>query len=655
MFTERMKKIELLVLKREMDDVLQFLGFAGCVQLIAEKGEREPAPDEREIADLKGKVESTARFLGITGGGKGRGARRIGREEIVTESNRLIGELRGMMEEESGLLQQKLSLKQTADELSAFANLKVAFSDLEHLTYLTFRLGTIVPERMEELQRLLEKRALIVPLQKPGFIMAIAPKKGRFALDSELKKIAFQEAKFPADLKGIPSDVLPSVQRSIQEVEEALSRLEARKAEYRANCQELVEALLYNLDLDASIDAVKQSLESTGSVQRITGWIPRRRFSEVIKGLSELTHGRIAVRVFEPEEIPEVRSGKVKVPVVVSHGPIVRSFERMVFSYSVPLYGTIDPTPFVAVIFVLLFAIMFGDVGQGFLGLVIGLLIKSGWVKSFETYRKKSFGTIFVIVGIASMISGFIYGSFFANEEFLVPLTRAFTGLFGPPVDHILKIEGMSKIFAFFGFTIGVGALINTLGLVINIINQVKLRNWEKAFLTKTGLAGAVFFWYILFIAVRIVLGGKFQWFDLVALAVPLLVLFFREPLAHLITRRRPLLKEGMMSFIMEGIVEMLESATYYVSNSVSFLRVAAFALAHTVLSVIIFTLSDLVGSLPAQIIVVLIGNAIIIVLEGLIVTIQVIRRQYYEFFSKFFTESGEEFRPFTLHTTGGQ
>jgi V/A-type H+-transporting ATPase subunit I len=108
----------------------------------------------------------------------------------------------------------------------------------------------------------------------------------------------------------------------------------------------------------------------------------------------------------------------------------------------------------------------------------------------------------------------------------------------------------------------------------------------------------------------------------------------------------------------MEGIVEILESTIYYVSNSVSFLRVAAFALAHTVLSTIVYLLAHMVGGGPGgvvfSILVILVGNAIIIVLEGLIVTIQVVRLQYYEFFSKFFTESGEEFTPFILRTSGG-
>ena len=667
LFTERMKKFELLVLKGEVDDVLRYLGFAGCVQLIAENREqRELTPEEREIADLRGKIDALARFLGIgraadtqAPGAPAAGAA-PGREALRERANGLIDELKDLVEQESGLLQQRLSLKQTVDELSAFAHLKVAFTELEHLTYLSFRLGMIAPARLEELRTLLEKRALIVALNRPGFIMAIAPKKGRWALDTELKKFAFQEAAFPPDLKGVPAEVLPSVSARLAAVDAALSEIEGAKREFRERREEELGALLFDLNLDVSIDTVKQGLAATGSVQRVSGWVPRRRFAEVVAGLEAITKGRIAIRSYEPEELPEVRTGKTKVPVSISHGRFVRSFERMVFSYSVPLYGTIDPTPFVAVMFVVLFAIMFGDVGQGFIGLALGMLINSGKVKSFEGYRRKNFGTIFVVVGIASMISGFLYGSFFANEELLVPLTRWSTGLLtGRPLDRVISLVGFQKITLFFGVTIGIGAVINSIGLVINMINTIRQRNWERALLTKTGLAGAVFFWSVLALAVRLVLGGTVRGFDLVLVAAPLLVLFFREPLAHLATGKRPLLKDGLFGFIMEGIVDLMESAIYYVSNSVSFLRVAAFALAHTVLSSIVFLLADMVGEAPGgiafRIVIILVGNLIIIVLEGLIVTIQVVRLQYYEFFSKFFMESGEEFKPFNLHSSGGK
>ena len=661
LFTERMTKIELLIMKSDVDSVMRYLGFAGCMQLIAEgREQRELSVEERELAELKLKVESVARFLGVPQGATGAPPSPAPARELLRErALALVEGTRLLLEEESRLVQRRLALEKTGEELSAFSDLTVSFSDLENMTHLVFRMGTVEPGKLEGLARKLENRALILPLNRPGHFLAVSPKKGRWALDTELKKIDCQETRFPEGMKGVPVDMQRAVAADRGSVERLLKELEEHKRAERDTQSQEILFLLENLRLDTSIDTLTQGLASTGSVQKVSGWIPRRRFKEVVEGLESRTKGTIALRAYDPEDLPDVKTGKIKVPVSTPHGRFLRGFERMVFSYSVPLYGTIDPTPFVAVMFVLLFAIMFGDVGQGFVGLLIGLLINSGKIKSLAAYRKKNFGTIFVAAGIASMAAGLLYGSFFANENVLVPVSRFLSQLaLGRPLDHIISLVGFQKIILFFGITVGVGAIINSIGLLINIVNNFRRGLWEKAIFSKTGLAGAVFFWYVLFLAVRVLLGGRFAAMDMAALAVPLLALFFREPIVHLLEGHRPLLKEGLFGFVMEGIVEILESAIYYVSNSVSFLRVAAFALAHTVLSTIVFLLADMVGDAPGgiafRVLVILIGNAIIIVLEGLIVTIQVVRLQYYEFFSKFFNEAGEEFTPFNLGTSGG-
>jgi V/A-type H+-transporting ATPase subunit I len=656
LFTERMKKIELLILKTDADAVMRFLGFAGCMQLIAEgDAQRELSEDERVIAELKVRLSALARFLGMEASVPVEPVTEApGRHELRSRSEAVLESARPLVEEESRLLQRKLELKQAAEELSVFAHVKVPFADLANLTYLTLRIGSVAQDRLAALAQRLSRRALFVPLNRPGHFIVVAPKKGRWALDSELSRAEFQAAKFPAASDGVPGDMLAAVMADIASTESALRALDERKKKAREENGRELAYLLTHLDLDSTIDTIKQGLVSTASVQKITGWIPLRLFATVTDGLDGLTQGRIALRTFDPEELPEVKAGKTKVPVSTPHGRVVRSFERMVFSYSIPLYGTIDPTPFVAVMFVLLFAIMFGDVGQGLVGLIIGLLINSGRVASFESYRRKSFGTAFAAAGLASMVSGFFYGSFFANEHFLEPASRFVTRLLvGRPIDHIISLQGFQKIILFFGVTIGVGAIINSIGLLINLVNTIRRRDWEAALLSKTGLAGALFFWYGLSIAIRILLGGHLAAIDFVALAIPLLALFLKDPLMRLAEGHRPLLSEGMFAFIMGGIAEILESAIYYVSNSVSFLRVAAFALAHTVLSTIIILMADMVGGAPGGIVfkllVIVIGNSVIVILEGLIVSIQVVRLQYYEFFSKFFNESGEEFVPFNL------
>jgi V/A-type H+-transporting ATPase subunit I len=178
------------------------------------------------------------------------------------------------------------------------------------------------------------------------------------------------------------------------------------------------------------------------------------------------------------------------------------------------------------------------------------------------------------------------------------------------------------------------------------------MKKWEAAFFSRNGLAGLFLFWYAIFAALRIILGGSLVWADAAGFLVPVLFIFFGHIFWRTITGAKPILEHGLMTFIMEGFVEILETVSTYISNTVSFLRVGAFALSHAVLSYIVFRFSEeLAGSSPAgsisALLIMIFGNVIIIALEGMIVAIQVVRLQYYEFFNKFFTETGVEFAPF--------
>ena len=265
------------------------------------------------------------------------------------------------------------------------------------------------------------------------------------------------------------------------------------------------------------------------------------------------------------------------------------------------------------------------------------------------------------------MVMGLLTGSVFTNEEILIAPTRALTGLItGRPVDRILTLMPLTehggsvvKLFYFFGFTLSVGVILNSMGLVINMVNRFFLKDYEKAFFDKTGLAGILFFWYAIFIAIRFIVAMirpevfnfNFGWLDLTALIIPVVVIFLGPVLWRFLSGERPVFAEGLMVFIMEGLVEILETVSTYVSNTVSFLRVGAFALSHVVLAYIVFLFSEEVTVIPMGtalgIFILIFGNMVIILLEGMIVAIQVVRLQYYEFFSKFFTETGVEFSPF--------
>ncbi|HUX51289.1 MAG TPA: V-type ATPase 116kDa subunit family protein [Spirochaetia bacterium] len=670
MLTERMRKVELHLLHRDIDAVLEYLGNSKCMQIdpatirAAELAEgEEEVVQARQIAVARGLTE-LGTFLSGPSIGENRGISGTAEMADAADLER-AGELLSLgntlIERHRNVEQHLKALRGTRDEVSAFARLAVPFSEIENLTFLSIRIGRLPTDKVAEVEQKLGGRGVLVPLSAGDRILAAASRKGRFALDGELKSAGFQETGTPANMTGVPRDIVIALERDLEKAEREFAEVEQLRLSFKATYGELLHALLRRFAVAAQINEVKRGLSTSKTVYRLAGWVPQSLVRTMLKDLEACTQERIAIRVYTPGELGSVRDGAEKVPVRLKHSGLVRSFERMVFSYGAPLYGTIDPTPIVAFLFILLFAIMFGDVGQGLVGVAAGIIFIHGKriLGADRWSRWRHFGPIFIAVGTAVMITGFLYGSVFSEETMLIPITRTLsTWIFGEPRDRFISLlpeGGLDRIFLFFGFTLSLGIIINSIGLVINIYNQLRLRRYQQAFLTKTGLAGAMFFWYAIFVGVRMILGGTFTGIDIALLFVPLTLLFCAEPIYRIVNRERPIFHDGPLSFFVAGFVEILESVSYYLSNSLSFLRVAAFALSHTVLSLIVFKIVELLHGMPADVVfqtlVIIIGNLLIIFLEGLIVSIQVIRLQYYEFFSKFFTETGEEFHPFALRS----
>ncbi|HYW85989.1 MAG TPA: hypothetical protein VFB30_22245, partial [Spirochaetia bacterium] len=223
-----MKKMELLIMKDDVDSVVRYLARAGCVQLISEPGEqRELSREEREIAELQIKIESLAHFLDVTpgSGGEDHGPAPA-RVQLRERAARLVDDLKGLVDEERRLLERRLSLSRTLEELSAFADVRVSFDEIDQLSQCIYRMGVVEPEKLDILVRRLEKRAFVLKLKTPGQFLAVGPRKSRWALDSELKKLGFQEKKFPEGMRGIPADMLSAVHAELDLVDGMLRELQ---------------------------------------------------------------------------------------------------------------------------------------------------------------------------------------------------------------------------------------------------------------------------------------------------------------------------------------------------------------------------------------------------------------------------------------------
>ena len=660
--TAEMKLLELMVLKDDISAVIEYIGKKENFQFQTKLKDSASALNEGETADEALNIDSqfydslakAYTELGYDSSLVGIKDCSAPRDEYRKKAADLIAAFTDLKTRISDATDEAHKVDEAYKEAMAFSNLKVSYSELEHLSFLSLRIGRIPENQYEDLKDRLEGSAVVIKLgNDSSHVLVASSKKGRFALDAELKNHNFVELEVPADFKGVPESALKGLEEKKVEADKKLEELITEKSNFAETHQAQIEKLLGSFTIAVQIEDVTRRLESTELVYRITGWIPASETENYMKGLDELTEGRIAIRAYEPFEVPSVMSGKEQVPVKLKHGKFVKSFERMIFSYGSPVYGAIDPTPFVAVFFTILFGIMFGDFGQGLFFVLFGILMLCNVIK-VGGWNK--FAPIFMAIGISSSIMGLLTGEFFGTETVLEPFAEWVTGLFGTPRAPILKLmpsadpKSIYVMFGVFGVAVAIGFVINTCGLVLNIINNLGRKRYAEALLGKNGLAGAVFFWYVIALVLRIVLAKHaVAAYDIIIILVSLFFAAFAEPFERAMNHEKPLFENGFGTYVISGAVELIEVVSGYLSNTVSFVRVGAFALSHAVLNFTILTLTEMVGG-PGSIggiIVLIAGNALIIVLEGMIVAIQVIRLQYYEFFSKFFHETGKEFKPF--------
>jgi len=374
----------------------------------------------------------------------------------------------------------------------------------------------------------------------------------------------------------------------------------------------------------------------------IVGWVSARRVPEVFDEILRLTKNRAAIDVFNPDEHPEEYKN---VPTLFENARWLKPFELLVAGFGIPGYNEVEPTALLAVTFLFMFGAMFGDMGQGLVLVIAGLAVRR--VIKSETARQ--FGSLIAMAGGAGMIGGLVYGSVFGLTEFgETPMPR-------------LWAEPLTKSGTMLMTMIGFGIMMVSLGLVLNVVNRLRDRDVAGTFLDRFGLIGMVFYWGAIGLVLRYVILEKGSWWlTALVLGPPLVLMVLADALvgmfggkAHGHAGAEGAPKDGLGMRVIEGAVGTLEAVISYLTNTISFVRVGAFAVAHGGLCLAVFKIGEMAREVPGGAVwsmaVLVGGNALIIAMEGLVVSIQAMRLEYYEFFTKFFKGSGKAFQPFEL------
>ena len=180
-----------------------------------------------------------------------------------------------------------------------------------------------------------------------------------------------------------------------------------------------------------------------------------------------------------------------------------------------------------------------------------------------------------------------------------------------------------------------------------NIINSRIEKNVEKGVFSRNGVVGFIFYLILLYTVFRVLVTHSSISLALVCIMIGLILLMvFKQPLANRLIHAEQLYQESPANYYTEEGFGVIETLLSIISNTLSFIRVGAFALNHVGLYIAFATMARMISNSWGSLAILVLGNIIIIGLEGLIVFIQALRLEYYELFTKYFRGNGIEYVP---------
>ena len=512
--------------------------------------------------------------------------------------------------------------EQLVEGLDRFQNVDIDLTRLHAQgTLLDMRVGTLPSAnltRFEDALRLAGYTAIPFFAAEEVVHLIIAGARGQAGeIERVLQAANWHATDVPAEFHGKPAQVRADLTERMLRLdrqgaeEEHQRRTEGARPEFQAR---LVEAA-HTLERAAPYVQLSSLMRGRGELFAVSGWVPDSGLRPLQERLQKHLSGRFVLSARDPRDDEHMR-----VPSLMSHRRWLRPFAALVLNYGVPRYDEIDPTIPFAVSFVLMFGMMFGDLGQGAVIALAGVLFAK---------RLRGYGPLVVAVGASSAFFGLLYGSVFGYEG-LIP------AVWVSPLSEPMLMLRVALAW-------GVGFIV--LATLLTIYNRLIEGRMRDALLESHGVAGLVAYLGLLAGAWRLLSAGR------LGLAIPGAVCaglgaIFADSWGKSTG-------SALAERVLIALVEAYEAIMAYISNTLSFLRLAAFSLNHVALSIAIFALASMLHATGYWVTVVL-GNLFILVLEGGIVAIQAIRLEYYEGFSRFFSGDGRPFRPLALGSDPG-
>ncbi len=360
--------------------------------------------------------------------------------------------------------------------------------------------------------------------------------------------------------------------------------------------------------------AAAAAVES-GPTAALVGWMPQREIPALTLALAPL--GAAVV--------PLPRPGWGTPPTMLGGSSRGGMSRTLVDTYGTVPYADLDPSRLAGMAYVLMFGMMFGDVGHGLVLLACGLVLRSGRVRRLASLQR---AWLFVSgAGLAAMVFGALYGEAFGPTG-LVP---------------VLWLEPLANPVPLLVAGLGVGAFLLAVAYAGGIINRVREGGWGFAIYARSGVAGS-----LLFLAVGLLVWGLAAGIEVLTAAA--IILAFGALIFIFVGLY--IEAGGGGTAIVQAFIELMDTVIRLGSNIVSFARLAAFGLTHAALLMVVWNGTTALWGpgwrAGAAVLLFLVGNIVTFALEALVAGIQALRLEYYELFSRVFQTEGRRFKPWS-------
>ena len=563
-------------------------------------------------------------------------------ETALDTIRRIQTDYQDLNKKRSDLENQLTTVDESLRVIRPFRNLDFDISSILKFRFIRFRFGRIGKEYYQKFERYIYDNLDTIFIkcdEDDQYIwgMYFVPEPESQKVKAVYSSMHFEKIYMPDSYEGTAREAFEQLAQKRSLILSDFNTVSQKRNDFLiSHCREILAAQAAIARLSGNFDIRKLAACTKGKGENdifyiLCGWMTEKdahSFQTDIKDDSKI------FCIIDGEDDEHIQPETHQQPPTKLKNPkLFKPFEMYINMSGLPAYNEMDPTWFVAITYSFIFGAMFGDAGQGLLLFIGGFLLYK--------FKHIALAGIISCAGVFSTIFGILFGSFFGFENL-------FPALWLRPMNNMMTVPFIGKLNTVFIVAIGFGMGLILLCMVFNIINAWRAHDTEHIWFDTNSVAGLVFYGSatvsIALILTGHTLPGGILLF--IMFGIPLILIFFKEPLTALVEKKSEVMPKEKGMFIVQGLFEMFEVLLSYFSNTLSFVRIGAFAVSHAAMMEVVLMLAGFESG-HLNWIVVILGNLFVSGMEGLIVGIQVLRLEYYEMFSRFYKGTGRKFEPF--------